>query len=110
MVLVECEMLVIRSEEDVLGLVQVTLGFKREIWAKGLNQGSIHIHIRRKENGREKKSWSDPGKHGQCPQKNKGPWKEIHVRQERMGVCSSRKEGLSQATGGPVECGLEFMH
>lgn len=58
-------------------LSYIRLEFKRELWAKSLDWGSIHIHIQSKENGRQKKSQSDIGKHGQFQQKNKGPGKEV---------------------------------
>lgn len=53
MVHVECEMLMRWSDKDVLQtFTSIRLEFKRDIWAKGMDVG--HIHIQNKETGRPK--------------------------------------------------------
>lgn len=55
MVHVECEMLMRWSDKDVLQtFTSIRLEFKRDIWAKGMDVGNIHIHIQNKETGRPK--------------------------------------------------------
>lgn len=60
MVPVECEMLMRWSDKDVLqAFTSIRLEFKRDIWAKGMDVGNIHIHIQNKRGEDQKESWSD---------------------------------------------------